>query len=217
MTRPLLILRPEPDAQATAARASAMGLVPMIRPLFDGVAMPWTPPVGAFDAVMMTSANAARYGGPGLAAYHGHRLFTVGGATAAAAAAAGFADIDAGSNDVNALLLHIGATMPGRILYFAARDQAAHADPLFEIVTVVVYAMETLPAPPLPSDAVALVHSARAGARLAEIVTDRDTIDLVAISASAGAAAGSGWRSVRWPEMPGDAAMLALAAPLCES
>lgn len=216
MSHPLLVLRPEPEAHATAARAEALGMNALVRPLFGGVPVAWIPPAGAFDAVMMTSANAARFGGPDIARYRALPLYTVGAATAAAAQQAGFADIHAGSETVDAVLTRIAIEIPGRILYLAARDQTAHAEPLFEIVTVIVYAMEVLPPPGLPSGGVALIHSSRAGACFAGIVPDPAAFDIVAISEKAGEAVGTGWRSRQWPDVPTDAAMLALAAPLCE-
>jgi uroporphyrinogen-III synthase len=82
VTRPVLVLRPEPEAQATAARAEVMGMTAVACPLFGGVPVPWTPPDGEFDAVMLTSANAIRFGGPHLAAYRSLPLYAVGAATA---------------------------------------------------------------------------------------------------------------------------------------
>jgi uroporphyrinogen-III synthase len=216
MSRPLLVLRPEPEAQATAARAQAMGLTALVRPLFGGVALEWTMPDGEFDALMMTSANAVRFGGPGLDAYHTLPLYTVGAATATAAQAAGFTDIRPGQGGVQELLMRIALDAPGRIFFPSAREITAHPEPLFEIVNIAVYAMEALPAPALPVDGVALIHSNRAGDRLSELVTARAGIDIVAISENAASGIGTGWRSLQWPSMPTDAAMLALAAPLCE-
>ena len=66
MTNEVLILRPEPGAGRTAERARKLGLVPVVAPLFAIRALPWTPPDAAgFDAVMLTSANAAREAGGG--------------------------------------------------------------------------------------------------------------------------------------------------------
>jgi len=216
MSRPLLILRPEPEAQATAERARSLGLKPIVCPLFGGVAVPWDQPEGQFDAIMVTSAAAIRFGGVPLSAYHGLPLYAVGAATAEAARVAGFAEVHAGGGGVDAVIARIAADSRNRVLYLAGRDQTAHAEPPFEYVTVIVYAMDPLPPPALPADAVALIHSKRAGERLAEIIRDRATIDVVAISSKAASGAGTGWRSVRWPDEPTDAAMLALAAPLCE-
>jgi uroporphyrinogen-III synthase len=213
MSRPLIILRPEPEAQATAARAEAMGLTALVCPLFAGIPVEWTPPGGEFDAVMMTSANAIRFGGPGLDAFKALPLYTVGAATAEAAQAAGFIDIHAGEGGVNELLMRIAIDIPGRIFFPSARDIAAHPAPLFEVVNVIVYAMDPQPAPEMPADGVAMIHSKRAGERLAQIVIDRSGLDIVPISANAASGLGTGWRSVHYPETPGDAEMLAL---LCE-
>jgi len=216
MSRPLLILRPEPEAQATAERARSLGLEPIVCPLFGGVAVPWNPPDGQFDAIMVTSAAAIRLGGTRLSGYRELPLYAVGSATAEAARAAGFREVRAGGGAVDTVIARIAADARNRVLYVAGRDRTAHGEPPFECVTVIVYAMDPLPPPGLPADAVALIHSKRAGERLAEIVEDRATIDIVAISSKAASGAGTGWRSVQWPDEPTDAAMLALAAPLCE-
>jgi uroporphyrinogen-III synthase len=61
-----------------------------------------------------------------------------------------------------------------------------------------------------------MVHSPRAGARLAELMTGRGDIAIAAISAAASAACGSGWRDVAAIAAPDDGALLALAAALCQ-
>jgi uroporphyrinogen-III synthase len=62
---------------------------------------------------------------------------------------------------------------------------------------------------------VGLIHSPRAGSRLAELVDDRSTIAIAAISRAAASSAGHGWMSIDAAEMPTDDALLALAARLC--
>ena len=57
----ILVLRPQPGADETAARARALGLELVVAPLFAVAPLAWTPPDPAgFDAVMLTSASAAR-------------------------------------------------------------------------------------------------------------------------------------------------------------
>jgi uroporphyrinogen-III synthase len=67
--------------------------------------------------------------------------------------------------------------------------------------------------------AVALIHSARAGARFAELVDrsgiDRSRLGLAAISPAALDAAGEGWAECAAAPLPRDEALLALAAKLC--
>ena len=61
---------------------------------------------------------------------------------------------------------------------------------------------------------VAMVHSPRAGARLAELVKARDKIAIAAISSAAAAACGTGWRAVQSATMPTDGALLELASTM---
>ncbi len=143
MTR-LVVLRPEPGAAATVARAEAMGFAAIAAPLFAVTPLDWTPPEEPVDAVMMTSANAARHGGPGLARYRDLPLYAVGPETAAAARAAGFADIRAGP-----------ATPPPSSRRSAGAS-ASSTSPAASIASVlppdglrrIVYAAEPVPAPP---------------------------------------------------------------------
>ena len=83
MTAHILILRPEPGASATAAKARALGLEPIIAPLFETRAVAWDAPDAAlYEAIMMTSANAARHAGAKLTALT-HLPLYAGGATTA--------------------------------------------------------------------------------------------------------------------------------------
>ncbi|MDE2041836.1 MAG: uroporphyrinogen-III synthase, partial [Alphaproteobacteria bacterium] len=122
MTR-LLILRPEPGASATAARAAALGFEAIPAPLFNIEPRAW-PPVdpATLDAVMMTSANAARLGGSLLPAYWHLPLFAVGMATAQAACAAGFSSIHTGAGDVVALAEILRDHGMGRVLHLCGED-----------------------------------------------------------------------------------------------
>ena len=51
----------------------------------------------------------------------------------------------------------------------------------------------------------------------AALVAERQHCHLIAISAQAAKAAGTGWASCQWPDQPDSDAMLHLAAPLCRS
>jgi uroporphyrinogen-III synthase len=68
-------------------------------------------------------------------------------------------------------------------------------------------------------DQVAMIHSPRAAARLAELVPheDRSSVRIAAISQNAADAAGSGWAEIRVASSPTDSALLALARGLCET
>jgi uroporphyrinogen-III synthase len=213
--RPLLVLRPEPGASATAARARALGLDPIVCPLFAIEPVAWPAPDPArFDALLLTSANALRHGGAGLAALTDLPVLAVGETTAAAARDAGFTVAQVGTAGITELL----AALPGRqkLLHLAGEDRIDSGEAQ-AIAAVVAYRAVPL-APSLPTDgAVALVHSPRAGARLADLVSDRATTAIAALSEACALACGPGWQRVDWPDSPSDSALLALAARLCQS
>lgn len=222
MKRPLLILRPEPGAAATAALARAAGFDCLCRPLFRVLACPWdAPDPSGFDAVMMTSANAARHGGPALDAYRHLPLYAVGAPTARAAAERDFADIVAGDSDGVALVERMARDGRRQVLHFAGVDRIGLTSAEVAISVRAVYRSAAIDPPPPLADAiarrpVALVHSPRAARRLAEIVADRAAVRIAAISARALAAAGDGWAAGASAAAPTDDALLAVAARLCD-
>jgi uroporphyrinogen-III synthase len=155
----LLLTRPEPDAQRTAATLRAQGhtvhSAPLLRiePLTEATIedRPWA-------AILITSANAAH-----AAAAHARLtqlralpVFTVGQRTAQAANAAGFADVTSAEGNVGDLARFAAARMqpPGPLLYLAGEDRAGDlAGDLrthgFSVAMTVVYrtvAADSLPA-----------------------------------------------------------------------
>lgn len=210
--RKLLVLRPQPGADATAARARALGLEPVVAPLFEILPMDWLPPDPAHhDALLFTSASGVRAASEGLTRFAHLPVVTVGEATAEAARAIGLNVVETGEGDGAAV---VAATRFARLLHLAGRRHVP-LDPA-RVTSVAVYAAEALPPPPLPTEGVALLHSGRAARRLGAIVAQRGGYSLVAISKAVADAAGGGWRSVVAADRPADAAMLALAARLCE-
>jgi uroporphyrinogen-III synthase len=173
------------------------------------------PQHGDFDALLLTSANAVRCGGEKLQALRGLRAYAVGGGPAEAARAAGFDVAAVGDSGVDGLL---GSIPPGsRLLHLCGAERREPQGATRAIMTIVVYRSKEIDAPDLTGSAgsVALIHSPRAGRRFAELVHDRDSITLAAISEAAAEAAGSGWKSVHIADNPSDDALLALAASLC--
>ena len=206
----VLIVRPAPDNAATASRVAALGHTPVVAPLFTVSAVAWDPPDPTmFDAVAMTSANAARYGGPALARYTHSPLYAVGAATAVAATAAGFGTVDVGASDADAL----AQLLTGRVLHLAGADHRPLASPA-DVVTRIVYAAVEADDAVLPDSDCAMVHSPRAGRALAARIGQRDALHVVAISAAAASACGAGWRSVQVAAVPREEAMLACLAKL---
>lgn len=221
MTRPVLVLRPEPGATATARAARDRGLDAVVAPLFAVHPVAWEPPAARIDALLLTSANAVRHGGADLEALRDRRVYAVGAATAAAARRAGFGSIVAGDGDAAAIVGVARARGEARLLHLAGRDHRDAAVDGVRIERRIVYearAVDRLPdaaARALPQ-AVALLHSPRAAALFASLVADRATIAVAAISAAVRAAAGAGWRAVAVAQRPADAALLAAAVKLCD-
>jgi len=220
--RRLVILRPEPGASATAARARAMGLEPMVIPLFEVEPVAWeAPDAGSFDALLLTSANAVRHAGEALQRLRQLPVYAVGEATAAAAREAGFDIASTGDAGVERLLESIESDV--RLLHLCGEHRTEpHAKQA--ITAIPVYRATELP---LPDDfrriegQVAAVHSPRAGRRLAELANaasiDRSTVRIAAISEAAASAAGPGWGRCEAADAPDEAALLALAARLCDN
>lgn len=217
MTR-VLVLRPEPGASATVERAREHGLDAVAVPLFRVEPVEWRAPEAAgFDGLLLTSANAVRHGGNQLQSLRGLKAYAVGEATATAAREAGF-DIEAtGDAGVDRLLGSIAGELRLLQLCGADRRQPRHARQA--ITSIVVYRSEPIEAPGLsaPSGGIALVHSPRAGARLAELIDDRASVTIAAISEAAADAVGAGWKLIDVAERPTDEALLALAARLCNN
>lgn len=101
----MLVTRPEPGAAKTAARLHKMGHEAVVAPLSRVVAVEGaTKPVGAFDAVAVTSANALiSASSPLLEVIRTLPCFAVGERTAEAAKDAGFEDVGSAGGDVHDL------------------------------------------------------------------------------------------------------------------
>jgi uroporphyrinogen-III synthase len=220
--RQLVILRPEPGASSSLGQARALGMDAISMPLFGVHPIDWTPPdPSAFDAVLGTSANAFRLGGPELGLFRHMPLYAVGEVTANTAREAGFANVTAGRGDVDALLGSLPAEL--RMFHPCGRDRRDLSDARQAIISVPVYAAEALSMPEglaAVEGAVIAVHSPRAGQRLAELADaariDRSTVRIAAISEAAAKAAGPGWETVTSSSQPTDRALLELAARLCD-
>lgn len=214
---PVLVLRPAPGNAATLARLDAAGLVGEALPLFGIEPLAWSPPDPAqIDALLLTSANAVRHGGDELRRITSLPAWCVGKATAAAARDAGLSVAREGDGGVAALLADVP---PARLLWLSGERVAEGAgEEDISIDRRIVYRAVPLAIAPaaLARDAIALVHSAAAGERLAALVPDRTRLHIIAISAAAATACGSGWGSVTAAMMPDDTAMVALARELCQ-
>jgi uroporphyrinogen-III synthase len=218
------VLRPEPGNAATIARAHAAGFATLSLPLFAVRALAWeVPDTERFDSLILTSANALRFGGLGLGALRRLPVLAVGPHTAAAARAAGFDVIAIG--DGTAVEIAAIATAHGftNALHLTGRDRTLERGGAIAAV-VPIYESATIPVDDAALHALygttALLHSARAAQRLAALIAgagmDRAALGIAAFSSAIATAAGSGWREVAIARTPDDAALFA-AVQACGS
>lgn len=153
----LLVTRPEPDAARTAEKLRARGHDVLVAPLMrvEPVAADLA---GAWDTLLMTSANAAR-AVPQADPPRSLPVFAVGDRSAAAARTAGFTDVVSADGALADLVRLVAARFAGtnaRLLYLAGEDRAgdlagdlAHRG--HTVRTAVVY--RAVAAEGLPADA----------------------------------------------------------------
>jgi uroporphyrinogen-III synthase len=191
--RRIWVTRTRPQADATAERLREMGHEPAVAPVLVVHAVAADVDLAGVGALAFTSAA----GVAAFAAASPRRdlaVFAVGGATAEAARATGFAHVLASKGDVEALADVIAAARPSLVLAPTAREPAADLPALLaargvKARSVVVY--ETAPArpsPPADLDAI-LVHSPRAARILAELITPAMAATLTVFAISEAAAA----------------------------
>ena len=223
MIRPLLIVRPEPGNANTVTRARAFELDVRAVPLFTIQPISWTAPDPApYVGVLLTSASALRLAGPNLKRFTHLPAFAVGGVTANLARDAGFLSVVDGDSDVTRLVGKIATLGLHRLLHICGAEVRPFDPYGIVIDRCIVYSADPV-APPaemasiMAERPVVLIHSPRAGARLAELVepAERARVALVAISANAAEAAGTGWEEVAIASEPRDEALLNEAARLC--
>lgn len=164
----VLITRPQPDADATAARLVGAGLQALVDPMLVVEALDDARlPEGRFDAVALTSVNGARLLGARaeFGALSRLPLFTVGHRTAAAAPA-GFAATHIAGGNAAALVTLLRDTLPrgARVLHVAGEDRAvelgeALAPAGIEVALFVIY--RAVPAPALAAETVAAIRAGR--------------------------------------------------------
>jgi len=158
----LLVTRPEPDGERSAAALRARGhevlLAPLLRVEIDAADLG----PGPWSAVLITSANAARAvaAHPRKGELIALRLYAVGRRSAEAAREAGFADVVSADGDAADLArfvaAHGGASGAGHpLLYLAGEDRAADlpgklAAQGIAVATVVAYRAVVVTS--LPSD-----------------------------------------------------------------
>lgn len=214
--RRLVIVRPEPGASATARAAAEMELEPLVMPLFEVRPIAWSAPDPVtYDAILLTSANAARHAGEELDKLKGLPAHCVGEATASSAAEAGLSVGQTGARGATGLLDALPASL--RLLHLCGLHRKATEEARQKIDPLPVYESAEV-ARPLDGieGSVVLLHSPRAASAFARRVgTDRSTIAIAALSPETAKAAGDGWEQVEAAGEPTGAALLAIASRLC--
>jgi uroporphyrinogen-III synthase len=224
---PVIVIRPEPGCARTVVAAREAGMKAHGFPLFAVRPAAWSPPdPSAIDALLIGSANALRHGGAGLEAFRGFPAHVVGAATAEAAQAAGLRVESVGEGGLQTVL-DIVDPARGRLLRLAGRERVALAPPAGVTLTErLVYASEPLDFQPaltelLRAPALVLLHSGEAARHFAALVDAaglvRKPIRIAAIGPRVSEQAGTGWAEVRAADRADDAALLALAARMCQS
>ena len=203
-----------------------MGLTARTFPIFTIRPIAWEPvPRTKVDAVILGSANAVRHGGAPLADLRGLPAYCVGRTTAAVAQAAGFDVVRTGSGGLQHVLLSL-APQHRRLLRLAGVAHVPLSLPVgVTMETRTVYAAEPAPLSrnlqrALESSVVVMLHSGEAASHFdalcAAADVERGRIKLATIGPRVTAQVGAGWGEVRTAPLPSDAALLALAAQMCQ-
>jgi uroporphyrinogen-III synthase len=215
----LLIIRPQPGADATASRARAAGFEPLVMPLFaiEPLPCPFVSPI-KYDAVLLTSGNAVRAAGDMLKSLASLPFYTVGSATASALAKASLDPEYVGIEGVNALLLKARENGHRNILWLAGEDYSQPDLPLNMTLDIrFAYRSAVVSTPPdfvknvQKVDAV-MLHSSRAAQHFAVLCDSaqirRQSIILATFSHTIAVSAGDGWADIIVSPAPNDSALL---------
>jgi uroporphyrinogen-III synthase len=210
--RDALVVRPEPGNARTVARLWAGGGAALAWPLFAPAPVAWEiPDVAAHDALLVTSANAVRLGGPGLARLAMLPVVAVGAETAAVATAAGFTVAAVGTGDVAAALAAGRAIGLERPLHLAGREHVDSGQPTTIVYASADVATDAAAFATAAQGRIVLLHSVRAACRVAALIpANRKTVGIAALSAKVLAAAGGGWGVALVADVPTDAALCRL-------
>jgi len=215
----LLIIRPQPGADATAHRLRAAGHAPILMPLFSIEHLPVQRiSADGYDAILLTSGNAARAAVAFLTQDHTKPIYAVGSATASALHNLSVPVAKTGSEGFEALVRVVVADGHQRLLWLAGEDHSTipHIDDA-RIDIEIVYRSATVSMPDdfvrqvTESDAVVL-HSSRAARHFAELcaITGLSCADvtLATFSNAIAKAAGENWGAMIIADAPNDAALL---------
>jgi len=162
----VLVTRPQPDADDTAAELMARGHDSVVAPLLEvTIDAPMVLDLSATQAILVTSANGAR----ALAAATGRRdlpVYAVGNASAMAARASGFDRTESADGNVEALAELVAARLSpdgGALLHVAGTVTAGDLSGMLSNAGYTVNRAVLYRAEPVPHMPAAIVESLRAG------------------------------------------------------
>ena len=215
----VLIIRPQPGADATARRFKGAGYAPVLMPLFAIEHLP--PPsvsVDGYDAILLTSGNAARAACGFLASAADTPIYAVGSATASALTNLALPVAATGSSGVEALVGVAAADGHKKLLWLAGEDHSTvpqiagvHIDIAVLYRSAVLETPAHFAAQVAVCDAV-ILHSSRAAALFAGLCDagglSRSKITLATFSNAIAASAGDGWAQIIVATSPNDAALM---------
>ncbi len=236
----ILVTRPEQDAEATAARLRDLGFTPIVAPLMAvDVAVGPVLDLGGARGLLMTSANGVRaFAERQAGVLPDLPVFCVGDATARAARAAGFGNVESAGGDVDDLarlvmdrlppgdgpLLHVAGTKVAGDLagLLAAGGYAYRREVLYEARGADMLPEAAAAALRAGAAAGVLLHSPRSAALFDRLVTDAGLrgacgeMTAYCLSANVAAKAGAPWAAVRVAARPTEddlMDLLAVSAP----
>ena len=226
MTRqPVFVLRPEPGLTATLVAAFGRGIEARGMPLGTVEAVPWRAPAKPFDGLLVGSANAIRHAGGELQKLLHLPVYCVGEATAQAAREAGLTVERVGTGGLQAVLDALEGSALALLRLAGERHLALTPPPGVSIDRQIVYrtvdrAMTSAQASALAHGATVLLHSGETAAHFARecdrLGVDRTQVTLIAMAPRIARMAGQGWRALHTAPAPNDAALLEMAAELCQ-
>ncbi len=215
----VLIIRPQPGADATARRFQDVGYAPVLMPLFAIEHVPLqSVSVDGYDAILLTSGNAARAAAGFLESARDTPIYAVGSATAGALANLSLPVAATGSSGVEAIVGVAAAGGHKKLLWLAGEDHNAVpqiADVHIDIAIVYRSAVLETPAQFTAQveqcDAI-ILHSSRAAAHFAGLCDagglSRSKIALATFSNAIADSAGDGWAQIIVAASPNDAALM---------
>ncbi|WP_295445781.1 uroporphyrinogen-III synthase [Sphingorhabdus sp. EL138] len=215
----LLIIRPQPGADATAHRLRAAGHAPILMPLFAIEHLPaQRVSADGYDAILLTSGNAARAAVEFLSQDHAKPIYAVGSATASALQILSLPVAQTGSEGVDALVRRAVADGHQRLLWLAGEDHSPIA-PIdgVRIDIEIVYRSAAVSVPDdfvrhVTESDVVILHSSRAAQHFAELCASislpRAAVTLATFSNAIAKAAGENWGGMIIAQAPNDAALL---------